>query len=316
MPTEIPPAVPPRPESPTPPHVSAPARTLIVGHGYVGSRVAQRSLAAGDRVWATTRRPDGIEPLRRRGVEPIQLDVTDVRTLRNLPTVDRVLIAIAFDRRSRTDRDDVHVRGLIRLLDAIRNPHAGSSTDHLPSICLISTTGVYHQSGGVWVDERSPTRPRREGGKSHLRGEAALRRHWPLANQCVLRLAGIYGPGRIPRIADIAAGRPIPAQGNAYLNLIHVDDAADAVIAAWNRQATGLYCVSDGHPVLRQQYYQHLARCVGVNTVQFITPDGNANDRARSDSNKRIDNRKLRRDLIPRLQHPSCLGSVSPMLRG
>ena len=81
------------------------------------------------------------------------------------------------------------------------------------------------------------------------------------ARAFVLRLAGIYGPGRIPHRADLAAGRAIAALPEGHLNLIHVDDAAAAVLAV---EAAGhpprLYLVSDGHPVRRADYLAELAR--------------------------------------------------------
>ena len=64
-------------------------------------------------------------------------------------------------------------------------------------VCYISTTGVYHQCNGCWVDETSPTRPRREGGRVHLWAEELLRRHRSGSPWTILRLAGIYGPNRI-----------------------------------------------------------------------------------------------------------------------
>jgi nucleoside-diphosphate-sugar epimerase len=281
--------------------------TFIVGHGFVGRRVAKLALNQGHPVWASTRHTDGFAKIATSGAQPIRIDVTDRRTLQNLPKVQRVLVSVAFDPKSKQDRDQVHVDGLKNLLEALRH---SSEDGPLPHVCLISTTGVYHQSGHVWVDERSPARPTRDGGKSHLRGEALLRRAWPSDRQTILRLAGIYGPGRMPRLADIIAGRPIPAEPDSYLNLIHVDDAAASVIAAWDRSATGLFCISDGHPVLRRTYYEHLARSVKVEHIHFVTPTENTNDRARSESSKRIDNRKMRRELLSHLKYPSCLGNT------
>jgi nucleoside-diphosphate-sugar epimerase len=282
----------------------APTSTLIVGHGYLGKRVAKLALAQGHPVWASSRRRDGLTAVALSGAQPMQIDVTDRRTLQNLPKVQRVLVSVAFDPKSKQDRDQVHVVGLRNLLDALQHSSSGGS---LPHVCLISTTGVYHQSGNVWVDERSPARPTRDGGKSHLRGESLLRRAWPTNRQTTLRLAGIYGPGRMPRLSDIIAGRPIPAEPDSYLNLIHVDDGAACVMAAWDRGASGLYCISDGHPMLRRTYYEHLARSVNVRHVHFVAPSDNANDRARSESSKRIDNRKMRRELLSQLKFPTCL---------
>ena len=75
----------------------------------------------------------------------------------------------------------------------------------------ISTTGVYGNAGGEWVDEDTPPDPQRDGGRASLAAEQVLAAS-PLADRgVVLRLAGIYGPGRIPFLDKLRAGEPIPA---------------------------------------------------------------------------------------------------------
>jgi nucleoside-diphosphate-sugar epimerase len=282
-------------------------RILVFGCGYLGSRVAAAAVDSGDEVWASTRDVAKGESLRKLGVEPIVADWTDRRTLTDLPEVERVLISVSHDPRSKVDRFASQVCGLANLLHVLP-PEC--------SICYISTTGVYHQANGCWVDERSPTRPTRAGARMHLMGENLLHRLRPRSRWTILRLAGIYGPGRIPRIADVRAGLPIAASPDSYLNLIRVEDAAEAVLACWSRSTERLYVVADDCPVLRRDYYRFIADACGAPEPTFRAP-GEGKDgaqRIRSDSNKRVWNRRMKRDLLPRLRYPSYREGLSELL--
>lgn len=289
--------------------------TLIVGDGYVGSAVADQLAASVDvrtvgTVVVTSRSIGGVGQVleRRAGVLAISLDVTDPRTFETidrLPRVDRVLYSVGYQRTSSHSRDEVHVTGQKRLLAFLRDRFAGD----LPHVVTLSTTGVYEQTGGQWVDENSPTRPQREGGQTHLRSEAVLSQNWPHDRSTILRLAGIYGPGRWPNRHAIASGEAINADPDSFLNLIHRDDIATAVIAAMDRRVAGLYCLADDNPVRRRDYYDAVARSVGMSSATFET-NGCIGAR-RSISNKRIWNRKAKRDLVSRWKYPNSLDVVS-----
>ncbi|WP_182866238.1 NAD-dependent epimerase/dehydratase family protein [Rhodopirellula sp. JC639] len=299
---------------------------LVVGAGYLGQLVAKLSVAtaAGSsaKVYATTRHQNRFTELADNGFHPIRFDWTDQGTFPNLPlqhvsAAPRVLVAVSYDRNSPRDRYQSQVGGLRNLLRV------------LPAdarLCYISTTGVYHQSDGRWVDETSPTHPTRLGGRVHLQAEALLHALRPVAPWAVLRLAGIYGPGRVPRVADVIAGRPIASPETGFLNLIHVHDAARAVLAAWETMATTaaspvvsmqsrLYAVSDDVPVVRGDFYREIARRCGAPAPRFVAPPADAPDRMRSDSNKRVWNRKLRRELLPALDFPDYRCGLADVLR-
>jgi len=153
---------------------------------------------------------------------------------------------------------DIHVDGLHAVLDAL----PGSTG----RVIYVSSTGVYAQDAGEWVDEGSMCEPVREGGKACLSGERLLFAHARGHDALVLRLAGLYGPGRVPRLGDVTAGRPIAGSPDAYLNLIHVEDAARAVVAAAASEphAGRTYVVSDGNPPTRGQYVELLATRLGA----------------------------------------------------
>ncbi|MGC4007299.1 MAG: NAD-dependent epimerase/dehydratase family protein [Pirellulales bacterium] len=153
-------------------------------------------------------------------------------------------------------------------------------------ILYVSSTGVYGQIDGEEIDESSPTEPRREGGRVCLAAERALQAHPLGRNGVILRLAGIYGPGRVPNRADLVAGKPLPFDPAGHLNLIHVDDAAEAILAAERGATTpNLFVVSDGSPAARGDYYAELRGCG--------TPPRRASHRRRT--TRRLRRRRLRR---------------------
>ncbi|WP_153555949.1 NAD-dependent epimerase/dehydratase family protein [Roseimaritima sediminicola] len=298
----------------------AAGRALIVGCGYLGLRVADRLQRDGWHVAAVTRKSDRARQLAQQGIEPVRADWTDRASLRALPPHERILVAVAYDRDSGESRLESQYYGFRNLL---------RSTDPGADLCYISTTGVYHQDDGRWVDERSPCWPRSESAKVHLQAEGLLgelrggggsERRGDRGGHpwTVLRLAGIYGPGRVPLVRNVREGRPIPAAPEHYLNLIHVDDAAAAVLACWQagpKQRRRYYVVSDGAAVRRRDFYGEVARLSGCDPPRFVAPEAGSSAGRRGGSNKRIWNARLRQDLLPRLQFADYRAGLRDILR-
>ena len=278
---------------------------MILGCGYLGRRIARMAIRDGNTVWATTRQSQKQREFASEGIQPIVADWTDRRTLTALPVVKHVVICVSYDRRSSHNRYESQVGGLRNLLQAI---------SPATKICYISTTGVYHQQGGSWVDEASPTRPSREGGRARLMAESLLNQMRPKSPWTILRLSGIYGPGRIPRAADVIAGRPIASPQHGFLNLIHVDDAAEAVCSTLRNNTQRLYVVSDDQPVVRSQFYEEIARQTGSQGPQFVTPATGSPVMMRSESNKRVWNRRMKSDLVSKLQFQSYRHGLADIL--
>lgn len=271
---------------------------LVVGCGYLGRRVAERWLAAGQTVYAVTRSTERAEEFRQSGLRPILADVTQPETLQRLPEVETLFFAVGYDRRSGKSRQEVYVAGLRNVLDEL-----SSGTKR---VIFASSTGVYGQTEGAEVDEDSPCRPTRDAGLALLAAEAVLREHRLGPRSIVLRLAGLYGPGRITRLPDLVAGRPIVAPAEGFLNLIHVDDAAAAVLAAETYpRPPRTFLISDGQPVLRKDFYAHLARLLGCRPPTFLEPPPESRSTLRSTTNKRVSNRRMREELRVELAYPS-----------
>ena len=273
-------------------------RRLVVGCGYLGRRVARLWREAGDDVYATTRGCNAAA-LTAEGLTPLTLDVTQ-GVVGALPVVDTALFAVGRDRRSSATSFDIHVQGLRAVLDALPDP--------APRVIYVSSTSVYAQDGGEWVDEESACKPTREGGKACLAAERLLVGHARGHDAVVLRMAGLYGPGRVPRSADVTTGRPIAGSPDAFLNLIHVDDAARAVVAAAALGATAYrsFIISDGQPPTRGAYVALLAERLGVAPPPFEGGRGHG---------KRARNERATRELGWQPGYPSYREGLAEALR-
>jgi nucleoside-diphosphate-sugar epimerase len=284
-------------------------RRLVIGCGYLGLRVARCWIAQGDAVFALTRSSEHAQEFQKSGLTPIVGDVTDRATLAGFPEVDTLLYAVGLDRTSGHSQRDVYVGGLENVLSQV----AGRARQ----LISISSTSVYGQNAGEWVDESSACEPDSPNGQVCLDAERVLHGKVPDAN--ILRLAGIYGPRRlVARVEALRAGQIPEGNPDAWLNLIHVDDAVAAVLACQRRGAPGAtYLVCDGHPCRRREYYSLLAAMIGAPAPFPFT--GEAQHQSQPPEpvstvpfeqsqplnlNKRCSNRRLRNELQVALRYP------------
>lgn len=231
------------------------------------------------------------------GLTPLVADILQPDSLAKLPGAETVLFAVGHGRQADVSIEQLYVAGLAKVLAALPRPPQ--------RFIYISSTGVYGQVDGDEVTEDSPCRPTREGGRACLAAEALLE-HSAIADRAIiLRLAGIYGPGRIPRSADIRNGTPIAAPAEGFVNLIHVDDAARIVLAMEALSPPRKYLVSDGHPVQRAAYYGELARLLEAPAPSFSAPDPQTHAAQRAGSDKRVSPAKLLREAGIELQYPT-----------
>lgn len=285
-------------------------KRLIFGCGYLGSRVARRWLAAGDEVVAVTRRPERAAEMEASGIVPLVADVTDPASLEDLPASDTILYAVGYDRHAPPPVEDVYTGGVRNVLAAL---------EHEPQCFVyVSTTGVYGDATGAWVDERTLPAPRRAGASASLAAEEALLNS-PLASRVVvLRMGGLYGPGRIPFLRQLRAGEPIPAPEEGWLNLIHIDDAAAVVTASAedNRTRPLLLNVVDAEPVKRAEYYRQVARLLGRRAPRFEPPDPDSHRAARAATDRRISSARLFATLDLKLAYPNYRAGLKSILAG
>lgn len=284
-------------------------KKLILGCGYLGQRVAQAWLDGGDEVIALTRSSARMRELESRGIRPIIGDVTSTLDLSGCVDIDTVLFAVGFDRTAGNAIHDVYVDGLRRTLDQLPEPPQ--------RLIYISSTGVFSQNDGNLVDEQSVCEPTRAGGKACLAAEELLRQHSLGARAIILRLAGIYGPGRLPKLQDLVAGKPLAAAPNGFLNLIHVEDAVRLVLAAEQQlHPPEMLLVSDGQPVLRADFYRELARLTNSPAPSFEGVSTGSTTGQRASTDKRIDNKRLREQLSFTYRYPSFVEGLAAIVAG
>ncbi len=246
-----------------------------------------------------------------------------LRFLASLPALggtppESLLFAVGYDRHSAADIHAVYAGGLQNVLAAL--------PPSVTRVVYISTTGVYGPHDGEWVDELTLPDPQRDGGRASLAAEQILAEH-PLGRRSViLRMAGLYGPGRVPHLDKLRAGEPLPVPRDGWLNLIHVDDAARIVVAAdaWLAARTSsvdavadgphIFCVADGAPVRRDHYYREAARRLGAPPPQFAAPPPNSPVTARAGANRRVRNQKMRETFHLALDFPTYREGLAAIL--
>jgi nucleoside-diphosphate-sugar epimerase len=275
--------------------------TLIVGCGYLGERLAARLIQHGGRVFGTVRSPARADHIAALGIEPVIADVVKPGSLGRLPDAGRVFYCVGFDRAAGFSMRSVYVDGLRNVLNQLPTS--------VTRLVYASSTGVYGQTAGEWVDETSPTDPLHESGRVCLEAEQLVW-NWARTNDrsataVVLRFAGLYGPGRMVRRSILERGEPIPGDPLKFLNLIHIDDAAQAASAALAAsRPEPLYVVTDDRPVTRDEYYTRMATLLGTPPPQFAPPVPGSPEAAREATNKRLSNHRAKNGLGLSLAYP------------
>ena len=195
------------------------SRILIAGCGDVGTALGLMLCERGHEVFGARRSAGRLPaPLR-----PLAVDVTDRGAVeRTIPAVDVVVYAVAAGRRDEGAYRRAYVDGPSALLDVLEQ-----RPEPLRSAFFVSSTSVYGERGGAWIDETSPLQPRGFSGESLAAGERRM-----LASPIpatIVRFAGIYGPGRGWLIERARAGADCAGDPPRFTNRIHRDDCAGAL---------------------------------------------------------------------------------------
>ena len=181
-----------------------------------------------------------------------------------------------------------------------------------PRFIFISSTGVYRESSGGWVDEETPAAPSEERLWSLVEGEDGIRQLAATEGlpAVILRLAGLYGPKRSPfewlRRPEMIA-RITRSARDGWMNWIRIEDAAAATVLAIEKGLPGaVYQASDGTPVIRSEFYGHAARLAGIALPQFA---------AGGDLGKRLSIQKISTELGFAPRFPSYREGLEDLLR-
>ncbi len=230
-------------------------RVLLAGCGDLGLRVARLLRERGDAVWALRRRPPSSGD---DGVDWLRADLTRAGSLRALPPgITQLVYLPTPDRRDPAAYRAIFVEGLRHLLAALGE---GS----LRRMLFVSSSAVYGDHHGDWVDEDTPPAPPGFNGAALLEAERWLAAQ-PVRS-VVLRLAGLYGPGRLLLLDRLRTGAACaPRAAPHWANRIHVDDAAAAIAHLLQRsEPLPCYLGVDSTPLPLDVLYGHLARLIGA----------------------------------------------------
>lgn len=264
-------------------------RALVAGCGFVGEAAADLLHARGWEVIGWTASEASAARLSRE--KPYPVSAQDI--LGDLPGVSPAVVVDCVS--SGRGGAETYRRVYLEGARALRAAYPGAR------LIFTSSTSVYAQTDGAWVDEASAAEPERETGRLLRETEELV-----LASPggAVLRLAGLYGPGRGTLVGKARAGAaPVEGDGRRWMNFCHRDDAAAAIALAAERELRGVFNVADDCPVQQGDCVRALAGLFGHPPPDTVAPEL---DRKRGWTSKRVSNARLR-SLGWRPAHPSFL---------
>lgn len=270
---------------------------LCAGFGYSAEALARLLRVEGWRVIGTHRRPEGAAAIRAAGAEPSPWPPAP----ETAATATHLLVSAAPDAEG-----DPTLRALGPLLKA----------PPLEWVGYLSTTGVYGDHAGGWVDETAPLTPATERGRARVRAEAAWRATGLPVR--IFRLAGIYGPGRGP-FEKVRSGeaRRIVKPGQVF-SRIHRDDIAAALRASIARpEAEGPFNLCDDEPAPPEDVIGHAAALLGLPPpplVPFETAELSPMARSFYAESKRVSNARTKAALGLRLRFPGYREGLAAVL--
>ncbi|WP_093361418.1 SDR family oxidoreductase [Tropicimonas isoalkanivorans] len=279
-------------------------RTLLsLGHGYSAQALAHALQPQGWHIFGTTRSPEKADALETEGVTPLLLPGADLADAISQAT--HVLASAAPD-----DAGDPFLPQVADAILAARPKWIG----------YLSTTGVYGDHKGGWVDETTPLTPATRRGRLRVLAE----RQWQTFAEdaglplMIFRLAGIYGPGRGP-FAKVRAGtaRRIVKPGQVF-SRIHVEDIAQVLAASIAQPRAGaIYNVCDDDPAPPQDVIAHAAHLLGLPVPpeeDFETAEMSPMARSFYADSKKVRNDRIKSELGVELRYPSYRDGLAALL--
>lgn len=273
----------------------------IVGCGWLGTALGLRLRndfrARGESatIIATTTTPARTTELEKLGFLPKVVRAEDVEQLRDaIAPCETVFLLVAAGRSRGQSYEQVYVGGARALAEVLSDTDVGT-------IIYTSSTSVYAQDDGSWVDEASPAEPTSDNGRALLAAEQILLTEGERLGRSVtvLRLAGTYADDRGPqRFLDRFAGT-VRENGDAYLNLVHRDDIVQALTRFAANPQHGVFNLADDVPTSRRDFYSPLLRQAGLPPIQW---------RDSTDAcgrGKRVSNARIKKALGLVLKHPT-----------
>ena len=295
-------------------------RVLIVGCGYVGLPLGKELVRQGHEVFGLRRSPLAEAEMKAAGITPLHADITQPETLAQLPRdFDWVVNCTASGGGGAEDYREIYLEGNRHLLAWLaRSPPK--------KFVYTSSTSVYGQNDGSVVTEESVAEPDAATSKVLVETEKILldaasgsrgrlsRQNFPAV---ILRVAGIYGPGRGHLFKQFLRGEAcIEGDGARWLNMIHRDDLIGVIIAALRDAKCGdIFNAADNEPVSQLNYFKWLAAELKRPMPPVVVADAEV-WRKRGVTDKRVNNAKLRAELKYTFQFPDFRAGYTAEIAG
>lgn len=280
-------------------------KLLFAGFGDIAQRLNKKLTAAG---WETTgiARSDRVVPEGTRYWRG-SLQSNEIMQRIAAETFAVVVVTLTPDGRQDEDYHRAYVETSRCLIDTL-----GGNSQPPSLVIYVSSTGVYHQTDGSWVDERSETRPQIASGRRLLEAENLWRESG--LSHTIVRFAGIYGGGRQHLLRQVIAGKGGPKNDAPFTNRIHVDDCTGVIEFLLDRHVAGedlerLYLASDKQPATSWEVREWLAHALGYgpNHLKETSASGRG-------GNKRCSNARLLSSGY-RFQYPDYRSGYSELLQ-
>ncbi len=235
--------------------MTKPQNIAIIGCGYIGVEAAENWTKKGDHVTATTRTPERLNELSKVAQKSVILKGNDEDEF--VPLIahnETILVTTAADSLEHYESAYLHTAQIFRRL--------ALEMDLPRDLIYTSSTSVYGDHHGLWVDETSDLLGKEEQTKILIEAEKTYASLEELGwNVCILRLAEIYGPGReISKKVSSFANRPLAGTGDQFTNMIHKSDCAAAINYALKHHLTGVYNLADDDHSTRKELYTEVAK--------------------------------------------------------
>lgn len=283
-------------------------KLLFIGYGDIAGRSSRQLATNGYHITGVSRSPKTLPHGAIQWLGAVQSEeiLQKIRTT----AFDAVVITLTPSERG----DEGYKAAYVDTMQALC--HLWQTHDQPPKLVIfVSSSSVYGQCGGEWVDETSVTTPSNFSGQRILEAEQRLlelARQRPSIAPCIVRFSGIYGPGRDHLLRQVLAGK---AGTDSYTNRIHIEDCSGVLahlIEQHSRGASVLshYLASDNKPVTAKQVREWMAQKMGFSPAH-LQEDPNAKNRAGS---KRCSNKRLI-DSGYRLHYPSYQEGYTPIIK-
>jgi nucleoside-diphosphate-sugar epimerase len=259
-------------------------KIAVFGAGYLGAEAAAFWTKHDHQVTVTTRHPEKLEKLSKIAEKSVVLKNKDEKEISHLLHANETLLVTIS-----ADKPDAYEEAYLQIAQMFRK--IATQENLIRTLIYTSSTTVYGDHHGLWVDEASELHAKTEQGKLLIETERTYESLKELGwHVCILRLSEIYGPGReLSKKFCSFNGKTLLGNGENYTNMIHRDDAVLAIDYALRHRLEGIYNLSDDEHPIRKLFYEEVAKKTGCPSIQWDpTFEG------WHGGNKRVSNHKIK----------------------